>query len=59
MKFTCCVCHKVMQLGEPGSYTIQVSQPAAMSAQPKAELLWGHGVCLCKAIPVICEKIPS
>jgi len=59
MKFTCCICHEVVELGEPDTYTIQVSQPASLGVANKPELLWAHSVCLCKAIPVVCEKLPS
>ncbi len=50
MNFTCCICHEAVNLGEPDTYTIQVSQP---------ELLWAHRKCLFKTIPVICEQLPQ
>jgi hypothetical protein len=59
MKFTCCICHEIVKLGEKDTYTIQVSQPAALSLASKPELLWAHRACLCKTIPVICEKLPD
>ena len=59
MKFNCCICHDIVNLGEPDTYTIQVSQPAALSVATNAGLLWAHCASLCKTIPVISEKLPN
>jgi hypothetical protein len=59
MKYTCCLCRQNVELGEPDSYTVQVSQPAALSVRQNPEMLWAHGACLRKAIPVMSIEIPK
>jgi len=59
MKHTCCLCRQKVELGEPDSYTIRGSQPAALSVQQNPELLWAHGTCLRGVIPVMSIEIPK
>jgi hypothetical protein len=59
MKFTCCICHKDVQRGQPDTYTIQVSEPAGWGVQANPGLMWAHGPCLRDKIPVATTKFPN
>ena len=59
MDYICCICRRNVALGEPDSYTLRVSQPAALSVQEDPELLWAHGTCLRSAMPVMSIEIPK
>ena len=55
VQFTCCICGKIVEGNDPDGYSLQVRKFGVTSP----EMIWAHGVCLRKAIPVIAVEIPD
>ena len=55
MKIRCCICGQILEQAEADGYSLQVRKLNAASP----EMVWAHGPCLRKVIPVIAVEIPS
>ena len=55
IKFKCGICEKVVELTDPDGYSLQVRKFKVNSP----EMVWAHGVCLRRVIPVIGVEIPG
>ena len=51
----CCVCNNVVERNDPDGYSLQVQKFGGKSP----EMIWAHGSCLRKVIPVLGEEIPG
>jgi len=54
MDLLCCVCGKIVDQNDSDGYSLQVRKFASQSP----EVIWAHGPCLRRAIPVVGEEIP-
>jgi hypothetical protein len=54
MGFLCCICSKTIEENDPDGYSLQTRKFGSKSP----EMVWAHGPCLRKVIPVIGEEIP-
>jgi hypothetical protein len=55
IKLKCCICGRIVENQDPEAYSLQVRKVGAKSP----EMLWAHGPCLIRAIPVIGVEIPT
>ena len=55
IQFTCCICGKAVRTDDKEAYVLQIRKVGMTTP----EMLWGHGLCLREAIPVIAEEIPN
>jgi hypothetical protein len=53
--FNCGICGAVVEKADPDGYTLQVRRFGAKGW----EMIWEHGACLRKAMPVVSEEIPG
>lgn len=53
--FRCCICGDVVRLNDPDGYSLQVRKFGTKSP----EMIWAHGPCLRRVIPVVGEEIPG
>jgi hypothetical protein len=55
MELQCCVCGKIVEEKDADGYSLQVRK-----FDPKSpEMIWAHGPCLRKEIPVVGVEIPG
>jgi hypothetical protein len=55
IQFTCCICRGIVKRDEPDGFSLQVTKFGANSP----EVVWAHGPCLRKVIPILEIEIPS
>jgi hypothetical protein len=53
MKLDCCWCGLEVEVGQPDTYTIQLSEPALTGVPKSPGRMWAHGSCLRDAIPLL------
>jgi hypothetical protein len=51
----CCICDEIVDQNDPDSYSLQVRK----FGDKPPEMIWAHGPCLRKVIPVIGIEIPT
>jgi len=55
VRLQCCICGKTVEGNDPDGYSLQVRKFGANAP----EMIWAHGPCLRKVIPVVGVEIPS
>lgn len=55
IQLRCCICGDVIDRNDTDGYSLQVQKFGSKSP----EVIWAHGACLRKAIPVVGEEIPG
>jgi hypothetical protein len=55
IQLRCSICGTIIEKDEPDGYSLQVLKFGAKSP----EMIWAHGPCLRKAIPVVGVEIPG
>jgi hypothetical protein len=55
VQIQCCICGSTIAKSESDGYSLQVRKMGADSP----EMIWAHGECLRKVIPVISAEIPA
>jgi hypothetical protein len=55
IQLRCCVCDNIVQQDDPDGYSLQIRKFGAKSP----EMVWAHGPCLRRVIPVIGIEIPG
>jgi hypothetical protein len=55
IQLRCCLCGQLVDQNDPDGYSIQIRKFGTESP----EMVWAHGPCLRKVIPVIGVEIPN
>jgi hypothetical protein len=60
IKFRCCICNNVVELRDAdGNVSDAYSLQLQKIGEKSPEMVWAHGPCLRKVMPVVGEEIPG